>query len=119
MATSCNNIAHLPGGWVIESLSSFEPNSNPFRQDRLSMGTSLANGLTMMYLNHATEDAKPFYLVDAQTGSRIKIYPPGTFTPQEVPSFMSDFESKCADGMTLEDATLAAQLKQALRRSAQ
>ena len=115
MATISDNIVHLPGGWVIEPMSSFEPNSNPFLQDSYSMGKTLANGLKMMYLNHTDEDAKPFYLVDKPSGSRIRIYPPGTFrTGEEDSSIESEVARKCAEGMSLEDATRAAALKMLL-----
>lgn len=115
MATISDNIFHLPGGWTLESLSSFEPNSNPLRQDRYSMGQTLANGLVMMSLNHTDEDAKPFYLVDKPSGSRIRIYPPGTYSAQQDSSLLPDFERGRADGMSSEDALLAAQLKKAIR----
>ncbi len=114
MATISDNIVHLPGGWTLESLSSFEPNSNPFRQDSYSMGQTLANGLVMMSLNHTDEDAKPFYLVDKPSGSRIRIYPPGTYSARQDSSLLPDFERGCVDGMSAEDALLAAQLKKAI-----
>jgi len=75
-----NHIISLPGGWAIELLSSFHPKEMDFiEEDTYSMFESMSLNLIRGFSNHKSEKSKPFYLLDKDTGSRIRIYPPGTY----------------------------------------
>lgn len=77
--TDRRHIVCFPGGWTIELIESFQPNSNFLREDYVSMFTSLGTDLVMGHMNQSSEAAMPFYLLDKPSGSRIMVYPPGTY----------------------------------------
>ena len=70
--------------WVIEILSPFHPKEMDYiEEDIYSMFESMSLNLIRGFSNHKTENSRPFYLLDKKTGSRIRIYPPGTWKRED------------------------------------
>lgn len=57
----------------VEVKESFPPNSNPFLHDAYHMGTKLGSNVMILYKEFTDEKQKYIYLVNIETGERIKI----------------------------------------------
>ena len=54
-------------------MDSFPPNVNPYLEDAYNMGVSIGKNIEIMYPCHESERCKFFYIVNRETGERLKI----------------------------------------------
>ena len=51
----------------------FPPLSNPFEHDKFHMGTMIGTNVALLRKNHDKETCDYLYLVNVETGERIKV----------------------------------------------
>lgn len=61
------------GTMEVDQVEGFPPKSNPFHHDAINMGTPIASNVMVMHHTHHFEKADYLYVVNTDTGERIRV----------------------------------------------